>query len=722
MPENTPMSGATTIHPNNQNNNVPEQPLSDAQKNYIDFRRRRMIAAKDIRDTARTEYDGMPYLQYYEILKRADDQYVAPRKNASDTSINLGTVRDKDTSLVEYAMSQDFEPVAQVFDEDDDLLEELAETGEDMVRKSLMLESWEDKAKLVYRSMVAFGTALVEDAWVERWVIEKTFAKGFRPGMATSKAEWTERLVKQYDGCQTKLWDQRKCYFGDIRKFFMNGPQGQPYFFTVEYESYDMVKPLFGAWDNFKYVPQYIRQAVPETAPTATFSAFWTLRPVSINYCEIIRYYDPIANEFALMINGIDMLPLMERKETVNGEEKTFISGYPLTEVSPSGAIPFAKFDLEPMHDFAISKSQPGKMRVTADVENMMIKLFIQIMKQKAKPTMGNMGGKNFGPEIFDAGTVINDVREGELFPVLPVQAMGLVPADFSFFELMKKEQDKQSVERSFQGMNANQQDETATKDMNNRQAQSLKVAALLDGILFGNKQLYWMRTYNIMKNWTKPIDKQVDVFKQEITNVYRTVSMPSESNGGQKGTKKIIFTKSTPKLEKGKKSISLEDSMKIHQDELDQQKEKGGAEVRLVYLHPELFASMNLNWYYDCVPVPRASDPLSYMVFAKQIQDAMTFFGPQSLNVKKLKHRFAALTGNDFDTWFLNQQELQQAQAAVAPPAGAPPTPGAGASPAIGAPAPAPAIPPAAPSVGGQPSIASSVQNKVPTLGPLMR
>lgn len=718
MPENIPLNGGTTIHPNNQRNNVPEQPLTETQKKYIDFRRRRMIAAKDVRDMARTEWDGMPYLQYFEILKRADDQYVAPRKNASDTSINLGTVRDKDTSLVEYAQSQDFEPVAQVYDEDDEMLEELAETGEDMVRKSLMLEGWEDKAKLIYRSQVAFGTAFVEDAWVERWVIEKSFAKGFRPGMANDKAQWTERLVKQYDGCQTKLYDQRECYLGDIRKFFMNGPDGQPYFFTVKYESYDMVKQLFGAWENFKYVPIYIRQAVPETTPTASFSAFWTLRPVSINYCEIIRYYDPIANEFALMINGVDMLPLMERKETINGEEKTFVSGYPLTEVSPSGAIPFAKYDLEPMHQFAYSKSQPGKMRVTADVENMMIKLFIQIMKQKAKPTMGNMGGKNFGSEIFDAGTVINDVREGELFPVLPVQQMSLVPADFSFYELIKKEQDKQSVERTFQGMNSpTQNDDTATKSLNDQKSQSLKVAALLDGIIAGNKQLYWLRTYNIMRNWTKPIDKQIDVLKKEVTDVYRSVTVPTEAAGGQKATKKIIFTKSTPKLPKGKKQISLEDSMAIHQDELDQQKEKGGTEVRLVYLHPELFASMNLNWFYDCIPVPKASDPLSYMVFAKQIQDAMTFFGPQSLNVKKLKHRFALLTGNDFDTWFLNQQELQQATAAAAPAAGAP-----GAAPAPGGAPAAKPIAPAAPTVGGQPSIASAVQNKVPTLGPLMK
>lgn len=612
----------------------------------------------------------MPFLTYYDILKKADDQYIEPRKNATDTAINLGTIRDKDTSLVEYLQQHDFEPVAQAFDDEDDMMEDLAETGEDLVRKSLMLESWDDKAKLIYRSMVAFGTALVQDEWVERWVIQKTMEQG-KAGIGSNDAKWTQKLVKQYDGAQAKLWDLRKCYPGDIRKFFMNGPQGQPFFFTVEYESYDMTKQIFGAWDRWAYVPQQVVMT-PEISSGTTFSPWWTLRPISMNYVEKVWYYDPIANEVGLTLNGVDMLPIMERKETIDGIEKTFVSGYPLTEISPSGAIPFAKYDLEPMHDFFFSKSQPGKMRVSAAVENMMVKLFIQMFKQKVKPTMGNKSGRQFGPEVTDPGTIINDIRDGDLFPVLP-NFQGAVPADFSFFEIMKKELDKNSVERTWQGMDTPQPaDETATKDLNDRKAQSLKVAAAFDGVISGNKQLYWLRTFNLMKNWTKPIDQKIDVERKKINDIYRTITMPTEISGGQKAVKKIRFTVDTPKLEKGKKTASLDDSMKIHQEEIDHKREHGDAEIRFVDLHPQLFASMKMNWFYTCIPVPKDSDPLSYMIFAKQITDAQTFFGPESMNVKKLKHKFAQKTGMDFDTWFLNEQELQQKQreAAAAPPA----------------------------------------------------
>lgn len=643
----TPVTGAQTVHPNNEKNTVPEVEYSDAAKKHILFRRQRMISARDTRDAPRNEYDDMGFLKYIDTLKKADDQYVAPRKNKQDTSINTGTIRDKDSTLLEYAMKYDFDPVAQCFDDQDEMMVELAETGEDMVKKSKILESYREKAKLIYRSMVAFGTAFVEDAWVERWTLEKTLGKGFKIG--DTKAEWTEKKVKAYDGCQAKLWDIRKVYLGDMRKFFLNGPQGQPYFFTVEYESYDVVEGWFGDWERWVNVPNTV-VTTAEIASATVYSSFFTLRPISQNYVEIVRYYDPIANEYAITLNGVDMLPIMEKKTTVEGLEKILISGFPLTAISPSGAIPFAKFDLEPMHDFALSKSQPGKMRVFGDVENMFIKLMIGMLKQKAKPTMGNKSGKVFGEEVTDPATVINDIREGDLFPILP-NYKGPEQADFSMYELVKKELDKNSVERSFQGIDNQPQNETATADMNDMKAQSLKVAAMFDGIVSGENQLNWLRTYNIIKNWTKPIDFHIDVLKKQIVNKYRTITMPTKVDGGQKATKKIVFTKDTTM-----------DSEDVHQEEEDAKK-KGSGEQRIAYLHPEQLAMLKINWFYTCVPVPNDSDPLSYMMFAKQINDAIGVFGIDSMNVKRLKHTFASKTGQDFDTWFISEQELQQKQ-----------------------------------------------------------
>lgn len=655
-----PVSGAPTLHVNDKTGSFPVPEYSEAKKKYILSRRSRMIASRDARDFARDEYDGMSFLKYIDVLKKADDQYIAPRRNKTDTAINTGTIRDKDTTLVEYAQKFDFEPVAQCYDDSDEMLAEMAETAEDLVRKSKFLEDYKAKFKLITRSMVAFGTAYVEDAYIERWTTEKKFGKEFKLGSNTP--DWSERKVKSYEGCQAKLWDIRKIYPGDVRKFFQNGAQGQPYFFTVEYETYDVVKSYFEDWAMWKYVPSTL-VLTPEAASARDYTAAWTLRPVTLNYVEIIRYYDPIANEYAITLNGIDMLPIKEWEGTENGAPKTFISGFPLTAISPSGAIPFAKYDLEPMHDFFLSKSQPGKMRVWGDIENMTIKLFLRMFKQKSNPTMGNKSGRNFGAEVTDPAEVINDIREGDLFPVLP-NFQGLSASDFSFYKMVKDELSKNSVEDSFQGRDgADPTKQTATQNMNDMKAATLQVASLMDGLIFGENQLNWLRTYNIAANWTKPIDAQIDTFKKQIVMKYRTITMPTEIDGGQKATKKIIFTKDTPVREGGKPTV--EDSREMHQKEYDAEK-KGEGHIRMVHLHPELFAQMRMSWFYSCIPVPNGSDPLAYMMFAKQITDAATFFGADSLNVKKLKHKFASITGNDFDTWFVNEQELEQKRAAA--------------------------------------------------------
>ena len=654
----SPIISTDTIHINNKQTSVPTIEYSDEAKKYIGMRRKRMIAARDQRDMAHPEFDDMGFLQWYDIQLRADNMYVAPRKNAQDTSINTGTIRDKDSTLVQYANKYDFEPIAQCYDDSDEMMEEIAETGEDMVRKSLMLEQWKDKSKLIYRSMVTFGVAMVEDQWTEHWVTEKDFGTG-NAKLGSVASTWTEKKVKVSDGCEAKLWDLRKCYFGDIRKFFMNGSQGQPFFFTVEYESYDVVKQLYGDWDRWINVPTTVVYT-PELSTASGYSHSWSLRPISMNYCEIVRYYDPVANEFAITINGVDMLPILERETVdVNGNKKTMISGFPLTAISPSGAIPFAKFDLEPMHDFAYSKSQPAKMRVLGDIENMFFKLMLGMMKQKAKPTMGNKSGKNFDGSVTDPGTIINDVREGDLFPVLPNYG-GATTADFSFYGMIKKEMSKNSVQDAFQGIDNQGAEMTATQDLNNMKSSSLDVAAMFDGIISGNSQLYWLRTYNIVTNWTKPIDVQIDVTKKSIENTYRTVNVPTQGEAGNSATKKIIFTKSTPKRPKGK--ATLEDSQDLHQQELDAKK-NGQGDIEIVHLNPEQLRSMKLNWYYCCVPVINESDPMAYMMFAKQIGDAMAIFGPESLNVKKLKYKFAKVTGNDYDTWFLSAEDMQQKQ-----------------------------------------------------------
>jgi len=495
--------------------------------------------------------------------------------------------------------------------------------------------------------MLAFGTQLVEEVYLEQWKMEKELKGQF----GESSATWTDRLTKVFDGCISKPWDLRKCYFGDTNRFYMNGPLGQPYFFTVEYLSYDETEPIYGEWDMWKYVSNLMTYT-PEIQSAGSFKTSFNLMPVTRYQCEIIRYYDPVANEFSITINGVDMLPVMEKEVTTKGETRTLISGFPLTAISPSGAIPFSKFDNEPMHNFAYSKSVPAKMRIISDVEDMTVKLMILGMKQMRRPPKGNKAYRTFSSELFLPGHIENDVREGELFDILPNQ-VGIQPAEFSFYEAMKKGRDEITTTRGFSGGGSSS--DTATQAIQDKEQQMDKVALMLDGIMDGMRQLYWLRCWNIFENWTKPIDQNIDKDRGAIESIYRSVSMEKQIDGKNKAVKHIKFSdKPVP----GK--TPLEKSQNIHQQEIDAGK-KSGNEVRITIINPQILRSMKLNWFWMVTPSPRNNDSMGQMMLSKSIQDAQTFFGPQSLNVAKLKRLYAMKYNVPFESFFLDEDQIQQ-------------------------------------------------------------
>lgn len=651
-----------TLHPNSEQPSGARVPdYSEAQRKYILFKRQRMRAARDSRDMPDYRFDDMTFLQNWDKNDRADNSYIKPRLNKGDTEVNMGIVRDKDNTLLALALKYDYEPTAQVFDDNDDMIQDLAESAEDLVRKSLHIEDDNEKVKSIYRGMLTYGLQVVEEVYLERWRMDKVLTGV----MGAKGTAWTEKLIKVYEGCLQRPWDLRKCYFGNKNVEYMNGPLGQPYFFTVEYLSYDETKAIYGEWDMWNCVPNIFTMTA-EIQTGSTYQSTWSLQPLNQYQVEIIKYYDPTANEFAITLNGIDMLPIQEKEMVdVKGVKKTYISGFPLTAVSPSGAIPFALYNPEPINGFIFGKSTPAKTRVIADVEDMTVKLMILGMKQMRRPPTGNRSNRVFSGDIFLPGQMTSDVREGEIFNLLPQQA-GIQPAEFSFYEAMKKGRDEISTTRGFSGTGADMG--TATQAIQDKEQQMDKVALMLDGITRGRQQMYWLRTYNIFANWTKVIDKDIDADKKEVRDLYNSYTIPKVIDGHKNAHKKIHFT--TKKIPG---NTPFEQSIYVHQQELDGT-EATNTEMRIAYLNPETLKQMKLTWYYSVTPVARNNDSLGQMMFGKAISDAIAFFGPQSLNVAKLKRKYAIKYNQEYDTFFLDENALatlqtQQAQQALTTP-----------------------------------------------------
>lgn len=53
-------------------------------------------------------------------------------------------------------------------------------------------------------------------------------------------------------------------------------------------------------------------------------------------------------------------------------------------------------------------------------------------------------------------------------------------------------------------------------------------------------------------------------------------------------------------------------------------------------------------------------------MMFIENIKNAIEIFGPESINVEKLKQRYSAVIGEDYETWFKDEGTLNELMASA--------------------------------------------------------
>jgi len=437
--------------------------------------------------------------------------------------------------------------------------------------------------------------------------------------------------------CKSTLISGTKVYLGNMREFHM---ANQPFVFTKEIIPYRKAESIYRNWERWEHVPKKIRKTTESDGSDETIYTDWSLDGVDKDMVEIIKYQDKWNNEYMILVNGVMMLPV----------------GFPLEAVSPSGEYTIAKGVAEPISEFfPYGKSSPAKSKADQEVLDEMIKLMVLKTQQSYKPPMANRTKRVLSSRIFHPGTIHADIDPNMIKPI--ITPTGVTPAEFSAFELVKKIIDEKTVSPQFSGQSATGT-QTATEIMELKKQQMMKLGLLIWGVMDLEKQMCWLRIQNILENWTKPIDNKVDDIKGELSNVYRTISIDTTLEGGQKGTKMIEFN---PELSQ---SLSSE-QVKAEEDFLS----TPSKEVRKAYINPDVLRALKYIWFITITPTEKDSSELDRVLFTQNIKDASELFGFQSMNLEYLRERFAILAKEDPSKFFIKgvpsvpmaMQEMEQ-------------------------------------------------------------
>ncbi len=610
---------------------TPAPKLDDAQMLERGFDLARLYQIAQVRESPWPQFDGMGYMKYNETNEMADISFIPPKKNKGDTRITTGVTHEKDSSLVSFYLNLNFEGSVRVFKGDKEEVD-IGTALTKLVRKSRQEEEYDRKRAQFYRNYTAQGTSFAREQFTEIWVPNKVIT-GDVNSARLDQTTWVETgLMKQKAICETILVDGKKVFLENIREADI---QKQPGVYTVEYVSRALMQSIWGQTDMWKYVP-FVQSAGGMGIGYLTQGSIysdWIYGEVEYSKLEVVTVYRPFEQRFQIYFNGI---PMLKPK-------------FPLRAVSPSGLIPLSKGDQDLMNMFAYSKSDPAKAKVDQAVFDELLQTMVMKSRQSAMVPRANNTGKLMTPDMFLGGRFITNLNPEDTPPL--IENPGITSSDFSFYELFKQHLDSKTISSILEGQ-ATGKDMTLGEYLDQQKKAMLKIGAKIDGIIQWEKQMLQLRVMNLLAHGAQ---------KDEQGN-YQPVSMEDNMFDGSKGLNIMKFDENNIK---SPYDVYNEEQQTQFPNGRQQAPDNGPVEI--TYLDPVLMREMLVDptyyFLYEIVPVDKNNDKITQMMFINKITQAANLFGMESLQVARLKKRYAQVMGESYDDLFLSDEELQMKQ-----------------------------------------------------------
>lgn len=619
------------------NKEVKQVEYTEAEKAFRSSLIKRLVNARDIRESPHDEFDGMSYSMYYDSNRKADLAYNKPRnaKNKDEVSIVTGMTREKDNTLLSTLLGYSYDPFITAKDKDNLVITELGSDLADLVKDSRDNEEYWAKRHLVYRELISQGDVFVEEVWAQEKKDMPVNPKAWKPGQKIGAANSFKYNSKEFvEKPEIRLLRGKGVY---LFNFYESDYSKQPGIATYDVISYEEAKAIYGDWDRFDCVPKQISS--DQISEIATDDAHWNMGVIEDNKVGVLKVQLKYENRYMIMLNGVMMLPI----------------DYPLTNISPTGDLTISMGHFEQIFGIAYSKGQPSKSKVDQSVLDEFLRLMLEKTKQSFKPPLGTSGKKQLSSDMFNAGKVSYGIREGTFFPILPQgTGLGVTAPEFSMFQTIKQDISEKTINATFSGTDEGSK-KTATQIVQEKQQQLLKLGLAFDGVKNLEKQMVWRRIFNILAHYGDPIDYDVDEYEYEeegnkkvlesLSNKFRTISTEGTTSNGEKATKIIRITD---------KMFPTEREQQAEERNLSKE---NGKTVQITYINPSAFSKwVRCAMVVNIVPSEGDTDILKQQTFSELVNEAYNLFGPEALNMEHLKQRFATIHGEDYNKFFAEQ------------------------------------------------------------------
>jgi len=630
---------------------APEHETSDAilltakQWEYQSYLEIRLARAQEVRDRSWPEFSRKTYLQQYQQNQKIAMTYVEPKVNEDDVAVASGTIEAKLNAVLSNIDNLNLTPEVHAYDKDEVILRDLGDGMTDILDRLAEHDGGQqggdqEKRLLRQKELCVQGTVFVQDRWATKKKMCKVLKKKY-DGTFNFSA-WDTAWKTTYNGPDRTLLYGPNVYLGDITQFSMDD---QPYIFTLETSSYDSAKTMFGEFENWKYVKKGMPPASVVTGGgiggRTIFDGKFRLTSLSDNQVEIIRYQDPIRDEFQIMINGVMMMPI----------------GFPLGAVTPGGKINIVKQVLYPINaQFAYGKAfvSSGDVYELSKLLDEFLGLFTLKTRKSITPAFINTSGKVVSKRVLSPGNITMGIQPGQLHRVDASDGQGVTAGEYQFYKELLDRIEKSTVGPTFQGQFAGS-NTTATEVMEVQKQAKLSLGIIIGANTMLEVKLTYLRIPMIIGNYFEPAGIHAD----GEYNKYKSISRETTIDGAGSGMRRII-----PIDDEEMPSKDLVRQLEILDEKAD------GFPSKRIYINPKRLKKAELTWKVVVVPRERESSAYEKLLFREQMADALALISLGSRpNVGGMEDEYSKVYGVDRNKFFASASDMSLGGNAAADP-----------------------------------------------------
>lgn len=603
--------------------NTKLPPYSDEDSLYLSQVITKLEEAKVQRNRKYLEFGNKTYLERYEENRKKANTILPEKKNEEDVIISAGTLEQKIEAVLSAVNNLNLSVEVRAYNTNDEKVTEAGTVMEDSIFMSEELDEDEEKKIMRQKEMLIQGEVFVEEKWVTRYKKKKEFEGKFNGQFKDSK--WTERLQKCFEGPTRTVKYGPNIYLGDITQFYM---KDQPFIAEVQVEGWEQTKSIFGNWEMWEYVNKG-RTNLSGTGDNAENTSAnyadkrWIITEINKDQCEIITYQDRWNDEFNIIINGVMMLP----------------AGFPLSEISPNGEYTIEKQVLKVIDaHFAYGRGFIQSVEKASEILDEFLRLGILKTRKSFMPAYINTSKRVVSARVLQPGKITMGIAADTLKQIGD-NSEGVTPSEFQMIKEMQDRIDKQTVSPQFAGQQG-KSGTTATEVMELQRQAKMTLGLIIFACALLEKKIGYLRLWNILQNYFKPIDKVVVDGKYQ--NKFRKINRDVNIQGEGMGQRQIIPTDGVLPTPQAIRDMEYADE------------ELYGFPVEKIFINPETMRNAIKKWYIVITPKEKETSQYERAMFREEMVDATNLmqFGAVP-NIDALEDKFSRVYKEDKSKFF---------------------------------------------------------------------